>query len=94
MTHVTGLNGIPDGPHFAIITTTDIYIPGDERSRTNPGHGYPEHTETSINYDVYQIGNEESWKAQIAHLTKNKTPFKAIRATTATVTTTVHVAVE
>jgi len=33
---------------FAIITRTSHTIPGDERSRTNPGHGYPEHTVDSI----------------------------------------------
>lgn len=31
---------------YLLITSKTIYIPGDERSRTNPGHGYPESTET------------------------------------------------
>lgn len=39
--------------HYAIITTGTIWIPGDERSRTNPGHGYPDHTETTIQYDAF-----------------------------------------
>ena len=30
---------------YLLITTRSIFIPGDERSRTNPGHGYPETTE-------------------------------------------------
>ena len=30
-----------------------MFIPGDERSRTNPGHGYPEHTEHYISYRAY-----------------------------------------
>jgi type IV secretory pathway ATPase VirB11/archaellum biosynthesis ATPase len=30
---------------FGVITQESIFIPGDERSRTNPGHGYPDHTE-------------------------------------------------
>ena len=29
---------------FGVIETTQQYIEGDERSRTNPGHGYPAHT--------------------------------------------------
>jgi hypothetical protein len=35
---------IPSVEHWAIITGSSILIPGDERSRTNPGHGYPEST--------------------------------------------------
>ena len=39
---------VPDGPHFAVIIygTRRIHFEGDERSRTNPGHGYPAHTDT------------------------------------------------
>jgi len=35
---------IPDTPFYAVTFETSITIPGDERSRTHPGHGYPEHT--------------------------------------------------
>lgn len=34
-----------DNAKYLLIGTTSVYIPGDERSRTNPGHGYPESTE-------------------------------------------------
>lgn len=44
---------IPDRPHYAVIETRHITIPGDERSRTNPGHGYPEHTEECISYHAF-----------------------------------------
>ncbi|BBA65246.1 predicted ORF [Xanthomonas phage XacN1] len=33
-------------PKYLLIDSTSVFIPGDERSRTNPGHGYPERTET------------------------------------------------
>lgn len=33
---------------YAALVTKSITIPGDERSRTHPGHGYPEHTEESL----------------------------------------------
>lgn len=33
-------------PKYLLIDSTSVLIPGDERSRTNPGHGYPEHTVT------------------------------------------------
>lgn len=36
---------------WAIVENSSVYIPGDERSRTNPGHGYPEHT---VTYDSYK----------------------------------------
>jgi len=43
MKRVKGPNDVPNEPHFAVIVygVRSIYIPGDERSRTNPGHGYP-----------------------------------------------------
>ena len=61
--YVSKLSDIPDTEHYAIIEVGSIYIPGDERSRTNPGHGYPEHTETTISYQVYYT--EEKWKKAI-----------------------------
>lgn len=36
---------------WAIVEKGIVYVPGDDRSRTNPGHGYPEHT---ITYDSYK----------------------------------------
>lgn len=33
---------------YAVIEQHQTTVPGDERSRTHPGHGYPEHTVTSI----------------------------------------------
>ena len=57
---------IPEGPHWAIVTFGSIHIPGDERSRTNPGHGYPASTQTSLSYTVYT--SEEEWKAEIESL--------------------------
>lgn len=48
MKRVKGPNDVPNEPHFAVILygTRSVHIPGDERSRTNPGHGYPAHTDT------------------------------------------------
>jgi len=43
---------IPPSKHFAIIRETTVHIPGDERSRTAPGHGYPERDETVISYEI------------------------------------------
>ena len=44
---------IPKEDHFAIIDSNSVYIPGDERSRTNPGHGYPASTEYFIIYRAF-----------------------------------------
>lgn len=53
MKRVKKPSDVPVGYHFAVIiyNTTSVYIEGDERSRTNPGHGYPAHTET---YDSFE----------------------------------------
>lgn len=53
MKRVKTSTDVVDGAHFAVIVynTTSVYIPGDERSRKYPGHGYPEHTK---NYDTFE----------------------------------------
>jgi hypothetical protein len=34
---------VPTGEHYLVVVfgTETVHIPGDERSRTSPGHGYP-----------------------------------------------------
>lgn len=46
---------VPAGPHLALLvySKSSVLIPGDERSRTNPGHGYPERTETYNTFEHY-----------------------------------------
>jgi hypothetical protein len=44
---------IPSEPHYAILTFSSVYVPGDERSRTAPGHGYPAHHEDVMTYTVF-----------------------------------------
>lgn len=73
---MTSFKDIPKTEHFVIITTSTIYIPGDERSRTNPGHGYSESTETVINYEAFT--DRKKWESQIEYLTKQSSKsFKA-----------------
>lgn len=78
---------IPDTEHYAVIETSFITIPGDERSRTHPGHGYPEHTEEVINYRVFD--NETQLKAYLAKA--NLARVKIIKATPIAVTLTTEV---
>jgi hypothetical protein len=48
----------PTRDHFAVVETVNTTVPGDERSRTDPGHGYAEHTSVSQLYHAFD--DEES----------------------------------
>jgi hypothetical protein len=88
---------IPGKPHWAILEFGSITIPGDERSRTNPGHGYPEHTETTTTYIAFL--DEQEWKAEIARRNLSefyslRSPFVALAATRARITTKTAVEID
>jgi hypothetical protein len=82
------------GEVFAILTPVSTTIPGDERSKTNPGHGYPEHMVQS--WDIEVFDSEEDWKADIIRRTGLTfgSPFKAVRMTSPTITTKIEVEVK
>lgn len=86
---------LPNQDFYAILTATSVTIPGDERSRTNPGHGYPEHSEDYWELQVFP--SREAWVAEIERLSSQtgyyRKQFKAIRAIPASVTTRVEVQV-
>lgn len=63
----------PKKDHYAILTFGSIYIPGDERSRTNPGHGYPGGSESTTTYTAYLDINE--WKKDIEFYIRNNRSF-------------------
>lgn len=73
--YVSSPEHLPPGEHYVILTFGTITIPGDERSRTHPGHGYPESTETTISCTVYET--EEVWKAEIQRLSMEKYSYKS-----------------
>jgi hypothetical protein len=54
---------MPTENHYAVIEYGSTYIPGDERSRTNPGHGYPARTEYHVEYIVFE--SRETWEIYI-----------------------------
>jgi len=83
---------LPTESYLAIITNNTVNVPGDERSRTNPGHGYPAYTERSFNIEVYD--SEDSWRKEVERLTLSKSPFQAVRINPAKITTSVSVTVE
>ena len=65
---VNSPSDFPSEPHLAIIEFGTIYIPGDERSRTNPGHGYPESTATTMSYTWWKLEDREHWAYYIEDL--------------------------
>ena len=77
MIHCSKKNNIPTGAHYAILQFSSITIPGDERSRTHPGHGYPEQTIAQIEYVAYT--DREEWRNEIEKRTlANDKDFIAI----------------
>ena len=94
--HPTKVDELPDGEFYAILTPESVTIPGDERSRTNPGHGYPEH---SVDYwCIETFTDKAAWVAEVQRLKAQtgyyRTPFKAVMMRPAKVTTSVTVDVE
>jgi hypothetical protein len=90
------LNKFPKEKHYAalVFDTRYIHHEGDERSRTNPGHGYPAYTETikTVDYIVFESkGEMELWITGQHKL--NKTNYQIIEAAPLTVKTSVSVQV-
>ena len=92
---VSSVNDIPEGEYWVIVKNQSVTIPGDERSRTHPGHGYPEHTEHYLSMTVY-----ETKKVMLAEMEKYEMTFgqrkegRILFIRTPKVTTTVNVEVE
>jgi hypothetical protein len=62
MKYIEAKSQIPTGPHYAALVFESISIPGDQRSIDCPGHGYPTHTESVVQYIVFASRTEmESW---------------------------------
>lgn len=72
------ISEIPDQPHWAILYDQGITIPGDQRSRDYPGHGYPEHTEDKTVYVAFL--DRAAWERQVGELTKKSEKFTALAA--------------
>lgn len=64
---------------YAVIYSETIHHEGDERSRTNPGHGYPAYTETVETLKTFE--NEAALKAwiEINNRGYGSKSFKAIK---------------
>jgi len=72
---------------FIIIEQVSVYIPGDERSRTHPGHGYPATTETYNSIRWFDRAERGKWEEEVKRLTAQRRQFIAggfVAATTET----------
>lgn len=74
---VDSLADLPEGTSWAILEQDSIYVPGDERSRTNPGHGYPAHTKNFVR--IYAFDSMADFKATLRklHEKPGRRTFKA-----------------
>lgn len=80
---------LPNQGFFAILTTTGVYTPGDERSRTNPGHGYPASTDYYWTMQVFQ--NRKAWEDEVKVLAERKSEFKAVFIEPANIQTSISI---
>lgn len=71
------LESFKDKEHFSILVykTSSTYVPGDERSRTNPGHGYPGGYETTNDIYHYVTTSEKVLNEAILKLVEEKSDF-------------------
>ena len=95
---ITQPDKLPKTIHFAalVFKTHCIHHEGDERSRTNPGHGYPEYTETinAVEYIPFSSQEEmEQWviKAETAKYDKVNYRLIEARPLSAKITATVNI---
>ena len=81
--------------YYAAIIESSYSVEGDERSKTNPGHGYPAHT---VNYKEFkEFGSEDEmkeWVARQKSLIYGAKPFKIIKCITCKITHSISVNVE
>ena len=90
---VHSVNEVPKDEHYAIILNDSIYIPGDERSKTCPGHGYPASTKQVVSYEVYLT--KEKLMESIQDLENPKFGYKkdyvVIKVTPVKITTSINI---
>lgn len=90
--YVNQKSQMPSEPHWAIVTYDSIYIPGDERSRTHPGHGYPERYESVVTYRAFT--DEDEWKEYVRECEAQRKSYTAMYVTPAKVSTEITVDIQ
>ena len=93
MEYIQKIDKIPDGEYYIALVQKTTHIPEDERSRTNPGHGYPATTEYS--FEMIQFKDENEMADWVAKEESRKygvvTPYKILRVKAPRITTKVVV---
>jgi len=83
---------IPTEPFYAVTFESSQTIPGDERSRTHPGHGYPEHTVSTQELKIFKDQDEfKNWILDEANKGYGKRSYTALHCKPFTVTLDVQV---
>lgn len=77
---------------YLIITQSSIHHAGDERSRTNPGHGYPAYTETVDKVETFS--DIAVFKRHVEDYTHRRTSFKAYKAEELKIATKIVIDIE
>lgn len=81
--------------HYAVIVLKHMHHDGDERSRTHPGHGYPEHTTTHS--EIIEFANREKfmeWITENEKRTHGKKQYRAIAFKNVNVQTSLHIDID
>jgi hypothetical protein len=89
---------VPPGKSYIIQfhDTRTVHHEGDERSRTNPGHGYPAYSESFQEVTQFVTLDETEWKNAIEILSlpvSSKYVFVAFVAHRPEIKTSVHVSI-
>lgn len=81
--YATEITDVPDKEHWVILLNDGVYIPGDERSITNPGHGYPEEKRSFLSYKIYLTKEKLLEAIQELENPKygSKQPYKVLKVT-------------
>ena len=86
---VSRVEHLSDKHKWAVVSFGSTYTPGDARSLTNPGHGYPASYDPTSYFDAFD--NEDEWKETIQALTERREKFRAFTLGHVKVSTTLVV---
>lgn len=80
---------------YAAIIDKSYHVEGDERSRTNPGHGYPAHDVSYKEFKPFGSKEEmEEWVLSEESMVFNKAKYKIIQYGEMVVSSTIKVEVK
>ena len=74
MIRVKTPDDVPVTPHYAVLVyySQSVFVPGDERSRQSPGHGYAECYENYESFEHWVTADAETLNAFVRELEDEK----------------------